>query len=118
MSASRQRARQSPTPRPRRDDGALAWIARVGYVARGLVFLIIAFFAGLAVLGSGRSVGTRGALHTVLGHPMGSFLLWIIAFGLLCFAVWRLVEAIFDVDEYGRGVGGLVRRAGLTGGAV
>jgi Domain of Unknown Function (DUF1206) len=93
-------------------------MARVGYAARGVVFMIIAFFAGLSAFGSGRSVGTRGALHSVLAQPMGELLLWIIAFGLLCFAGWRFVEAIFDVDHYGGDLGGLARRAGLVGGGI
>jgi hypothetical protein len=41
-------------------DSAFAWMARVGYVARGVVFILIAGFAGLAALGSGDPKG-RGA---------------------------------------------------------
>ena len=49
---------------------------------------------------------------------MGELLLWIIALGLLCFAGWRFVEAIFDSDHYGSDIGGLARRAGLVGGGI
>lgn len=118
MSRSPKRAKKSPKPQLCRNESAFAWMARIGYVARGVVFLIIAFFAGLAALGSGRSVGTSGALHSVLVQPMGELLLWIIAFGLLCFAGWRFVEAIFDSDHYGSDIGGLARRAGLVGGGI
>jgi len=93
-------------------------MARIGYAARGVVFLIIAVLAGLAALGSGRSVGTGGALHRVLAQPMGELLLWIVAFGLLCFAGWRFVDAIFDSDHYGGDMGGLARRTGLVGGGI
>jgi hypothetical protein len=118
MSRSPKRAKKPPKLQPGRNDSALAWMARIGYAARGVVFLIIAFFAGLSALGSGRSVGTRGALLSVLLQPMGELLLWIIAFGLLCFTGWRFVEAIFDSDHYGSDLGGLARRAGLVGGGI
>ena len=117
MSRSRKRATKSPMQQYR-NDSALAWMARIGYTARGVVFVLIGGFAGLAALGSGRPVGTRGVLHKVLAQPMGDLLLWMIAGGLICFAGWRLVEAIFDADHYGSHVGGLVRRAGLVGGGI
>jgi hypothetical protein len=99
-------------------DSAFVWMARVGYVARGVVFILIAGFAGLAALGSGDPKGTRGALQTLLAQPAGEFLLWLIAGGLLCFAGWRFLEAIFDPDRNGRQLRGLLRRAGLIGGGV
>jgi hypothetical protein len=118
MSRSPKRAKKSPKPQLRRNESAFAWMARIGYAARGVVFLIIAVLAGLAALGSGRSVGTGGALHRVLAQPMGELLLWIVALGLLCFAGWRFVDAIFDSDHYGGDMGGLARRAGLVGGGI
>jgi Domain of Unknown Function (DUF1206) len=101
-------------------DSAFAWMARVGYVARGVVFILIAGFAGLAALGSGDPKGTRGALQTLLVQPAGELLLWLIAGGLLCFAGWRFVEAIFDPDRNGRQLRGAsapswaYRRRGLS----
>ncbi len=56
-------------------------MARIGYTARGLVFVLIGGFAGLAAFGSGRPVGTRGVLHKVLAQPMGDLLIWMIAGG-------------------------------------
>ena len=117
MSRSRKRATK-PLPQQYRNNSALAWMARIGYTARGVVFVLIGGFAGLAALGSGRPVGARGVLNKILAQPMGDLLLWMIAGGLICFAGWRLVEAIFDADHYGSHLGGLVRRAGLVGSGI
>ncbi|WP_312145598.1 DUF1206 domain-containing protein, partial [Stutzerimonas kunmingensis] len=78
-----------PQPRPNYDDavsddlnfGAKAnmnvtrgvvWLARSGYAARGMVYVIVGFFAIMAALGSGETVDTRGAVQQLLGQPFGA----------------------------------------------
>ena len=77
-------------------------MARLGFGARGVVYCLVGALALMAALGSGgQTTGSRGALESLIGEPFGRVLLGAIGLGLVCFAVWRLVEAVSDAD--GRG---------------
>jgi hypothetical protein len=96
--------------------GPLAWIVRIGYVARGILFLIIGGFALLAAGGLGAHPrGTRDALEFVFQKPFGGYFLWTLAAGLSCFAGWRFLQSVFDVDRHGSNLYGLTRRCVLAG---
>jgi len=95
--------------------GPLVWMARIGYAARGIVFLIIGGFALLAAGGLGaHPQGARDALEFTFQQPFGGYFLWALAAGLLCFAGWRLLQSVFDVDLYGSDLYGLMRRSVLA----
>jgi hypothetical protein len=89
---------------------------RIGYAARGVVFLIVGGFALLAAGGLGaHPQGAHDALEFAFRPPFGGYFLWALAAGLGCFAGWRFLQSIFDADLHGGDLYGLTRRAVLGG---
>ena len=93
-------------------------LSRAGFVARGVVYLIIGLLAfDLATGHGGKITNQQGALKTVEQQPFGHFLLALVAVGLGGYAVWRLFRAILghgpeDADT------GLERLGALGSGIV
>ena len=82
------------------------WLARAGFVARGLIYGIIGILAiKLAVGAGGKTTNQQGALKTIAHQPFGKVLLILVAIGLGGYALWRLVRALL-----GHGAGGLRQR--------
>jgi len=83
--------------------GALAyeskfqWLTRVGFLARGLLYILI----GVLAIGTGRTEDLTGALEYVAGG-FGRGVLMVIAAGLATYALWRLSDAAFGT-EHGAG---------------
>lgn len=71
------------------------WLARAGFVARGLIYGIIGILAiKLAVGAGGTTTNQQGALKTIAQQPFGKVLLILVAIGLGGYALWRLVRAL------------------------
>lgn len=106
------------TPAPNHRD-AISGFARMGYAARGIVYVLVGGLAALAAFGQGgQTEGSRGALERVLTAPFGKVLLGIIAVGLVGYAMWRTIQAVKDADHHGNGAKGLAIRAGLLVSAI
>jgi hypothetical protein len=93
---------------------ARSWIerlARVGYVAYGMVYVLVGVLAMQAALGGGgKPASQEGALRQVLLAPLGRVLLLMVAIGLLAYAAWRVFQGIMDPEDEGRDAKGLVKR--------
>lgn len=71
------------------------WLARAGFVARGLIYGIIGILAiKLAVGAGGTTTNQQGALKTIAHQPFGKVLLILVAIGLGGYALWRFVHAL------------------------
>jgi Domain of Unknown Function (DUF1206) len=84
---------------------ALEFAARLGYAARGLIYLVIAWLTiQIAVGHSRRQANQRGALAELASQPLGTALLWLVGAGFLGYSLWRFSEAAFGtVAEGGNG---------------
>ncbi len=97
---------------------AQGWIeplARAGFVAKGVVYLILGTLVTQAAFGTGgRITDMRGALRTLLSESYGRPLLALLATGLVGYAVWRFLEAFADANRKGTKPGALGVRAGYA----
>lgn len=89
-------------------------LARVGFAARGLVYLLVGWFALDVALNGGQAKDNQGALGTLTQIPLGHVLLGICSLGFVGYAVWRLTEAAIDPEMRGDGVKGKLERAGYA----
>jgi hypothetical protein len=92
---------------------ASPWIerlARAGYAAYGVVYLLVGALAARAAFGGGEATGQSGALGSILSAPLGRILLALVAFGLFGYALWRLLQGITDPDDECDGAKGVVKR--------
>ncbi|MCA1630359.1 MAG: DUF1206 domain-containing protein [Acidobacteria bacterium] len=94
-------------------------LARCGYAAKGVVYIVAGALAVLAALGEGGEVtDARGAMRSIARQPFGGAMLGVVAFGLLAYVLWRWVQAITDADGKGRELKGVALRAGYFGSGV
>lgn len=88
-------------------------LARLGYAAKAMLYITVGLLAAQAGLGpGGRTTDTHGALQVVQGMTFGHILLFVVAAGLIGYAIWRLIEAVVDPDRRGSSLKGLAIRAG------
>ena len=82
---------------------AAPWIetlARLGYGAKGVVYLLVGGLSVAAALGRGGQVdGSGGALQSLATAPFGRVLLALLAVGLAGFVVWRAVQALLNPEN-------------------
>ncbi|WWQ68841.1 DUF1206 domain-containing protein [Streptomyces sp. Q6] len=75
---------------------------RAGFVARGVVYVLIGILAlRIAFNGGGRQADRGGAMAEVAHKPLGNVLLWALGLGIVALALWRLSQALFDRDGVG-----------------
>jgi hypothetical protein len=104
----------------RRASPWIEWIARFGYVAKGIVYVVMGVLAVLAAAsaGGGSTTDQNGAFATIEEAPFGQVLLGVVALGLLGYVLWRSIQAVADPDGEGTDLRGIAKRVGYVGSAL
>ncbi|SDB82049.1 protein of unknown function [Raineyella antarctica] len=76
-------------------DRPIEVVATFGYVAKGIALMVIGalFLAAVATHDPSKASGMDGALRTLLKLPLGTFLLSLIALGLVAYAIYSFARA-------------------------
>lgn len=77
------------------DSRPVEWAARLGLVARGVIWLTIGLIALQIALGGGggEEADRHGALRAIAEKPLGHSTLVALVIGFVGYSVWRLLEA-------------------------
>lgn len=86
----------------------LETFARAGFAARGIVYLLLGYFAWT----TGGGEATTTVMERLHDMPMGTPLLFLIAIGLLCYGLFRIYGAWTDIKGKGDDAKGLFGRTG------
>lgn len=72
-------------------------IARTGYIAKGVIYAITGVLTFMTAINiGGEKAGKEEVLEFIEKQHLGSTLLILLAFGLLCYATWRFAQALVD----------------------
>lgn len=77
----------------------LRWVGHSGYVAEGVVYVLIGAFALVAALEPSHPNGPRGAFAKLAAAPLGDAMLASLALGLAAFVLWQGVLGILDPEH-------------------
>ncbi|QNH62595.1 DUF1206 domain-containing protein [Hymenobacter sediminicola] len=102
---------------PSSPSSGLKTLARFGFAAKGIVYVLLGLLALLAATGQqgGQTADKKQAVQTLQSLPGGSLLLGLVAFGLLGYIVWRFTQAVVDTEDKGSDAKGIGRRLGYAG---
>lgn len=81
---------------------------RLGFAARGVLYILIAYLA----IAAGRNAGSADVLRSLAEGGASRLVLVIIALGLLAYRAWRGLEAAMDLEGAGQGAKGAATRLG------
>lgn len=91
----------------------LTTLTRLGFAARGLVYIMIAWL----VMKVGRAEDHSGAMQQ-LAADGGDPLIMLIAAGFIAYGIWRLSDAIFNIERHSPDGKGLRQRLGAAGSGI
>jgi hypothetical protein len=94
----------------------LVRLGRLGYAAKGVVYLVVGVLAARAAFGTGgTTTDSRGALRAIGDGTAGQAALLVIGVSLLGYTLWQLVAAATDAEGRGGEPKGIALRLGQAG---
>jgi hypothetical protein len=113
------RTARSPFDVPHPVRGWLEMLARWGFVANAVVYLLVGGLALRWALGEGGRITDPEGAFLTLQRQFGSAVLVALVPGFFSYALWRVLAAIFDGDRDGRNASGIASRIfGVIKGAL
>ena len=89
------------------------WLPRLGYVSRGVVYIMVGVLSVGLVLGAGGATEDKqGAIASISSYGLGKALLVVILVGLVGYSLWGFFRALVDPYQKGTGPKALAERAG------
>lgn len=88
--------------------------ARLGYAARGIVYLVLGWIA----LSSGKALSTSETVQAIDDLPGGGPLLAVLTFGLFGYGLYKLYTAALDLDNDGTDTKGVMKRTARAVGGL
>lgn len=86
------------------------WLVRLGFAARGITYLMLGYIA-LSTAGEAKE-GGAAVYDYIQEVPFGTPLLWLMALGLLAYAIFRFISAAADIQNHGSDTQGMLKRVG------
>lgn len=104
----------------RGSSGALQWLTRIGFAAKGSVYFLVGILALMAAFnkGGGETTDQKGVIQKIASQPFGEFALIVIAVGLAAYALWRFAAAAKDTEHEGNGAKGSAKRIGYVASGI
>ena len=86
-----------------------------GLISWGIIYLLMGAFAIAAGFTSADKKDSKGVIQFVAEQPFGQIMLVILIIGVLCYFVWRFVQAVYDTEEEGNDLKGWTYRMAYLG---
>jgi uncharacterized membrane protein YiaA len=89
-------------------------IAKAGLTAKGVVYVLLGTLAFMGAFGisgkSSQNTSKAGVFDFIYSQPGGTVLLWVVVLGLVCYFIWRLIQAFADTERKGENMKGILVR--------
>lgn len=103
---------------PASRSGWVKQLAKFGLYANGTVYILVGTLAFMAAFEIGgkttENAGKSNIFSFLIDKPFGKVLVILVILGLICYALWRFVQAFMDTEQKGTDAKGLAKRAGYA----